>query len=123
MKYKNFETLRKNEDFQRVYKGKKAKADSFLVVYVLGNDCGTNRLGISASKKIGNSVVRHRLTRLVREAFRINSESIKKGFDVVAVVREPFKGKDYAAAEKSLIRLLKKHDIIIDKNFNEQLRS
>ncbi len=90
-----------------------------MVVYVLGNDCGTNRLGISASKKIGNSVVRHRLTRLVREAFRINSQSIKKGFDVVAVVREPLKGKDYAAAEKSLIRLLKKHDIIIDKMLNE----
>ena len=111
MRYKDFETLKKNDDFQRVYKGRKTKADPFLVVYVLENTCGYNRLGISVSKKVGNSVVRHRLSRLVREAFRINSHCFKNGYDVVAVIREPLKGKDYTAAEHSLMKLLKKHGI------------
>ena len=112
MIYKNFETLRKNDDFQRVYKGKKSKADMFLVLYALENSLETNRFGISVSKKIGNSVVRHRVSRILREAFRLNAGSFKKGFDVIAVVREPLKDKGYAAAEKSLIKLLSKHGII-----------
>ncbi len=111
MKFKDFESLRKNDDFQRVYKGRKSKADMFLVVYVLENTLKKNRLGISASKKIGNSVVRHRLTRIVREAFRKNSQKLKKGYDVVTVIREPLKGRDYAAAEYSLMKLLRKHGI------------
>lgn len=112
MKFKNFESLRKNEDFQRVYKGKKSKADSFLVLYVLENSNNLNRLGISVSKKVGNSVVRHRLTRIVREAFRIIAHDVKKGYDVVAVIREPLKGKGLAEAKRSLKKLLAKHDIL-----------
>lgn len=112
MKFKDFESLRKNDDFQRVYKGRKSKADAFLVVYVLDNLSDTNRLGISVSKKVGNSVVRHRLTRIVREAFRINAHTLKKGYDVVAVIREPLKGKGLDTAERSLMKLLGKHGIL-----------
>lgn len=111
MKFKDFISLAKNDDFQRVYKGRRSKADSFLVVYALENSLRINRFGISVSKKIGNSVVRHRLTRVVREAFRINAGKLKKGYDVVAVIREPLKGKGLAEAEISLMKLLAKHHI------------
>ena len=112
MKFKDFESLRKNDDFQKVYKGRKSKADAFLVVYVLDNLSDTNRLGISVSKKVGNSVVRHRLTRIVREAFRLNAHDFKKGYDIVAVIREPLKGKGIDTAQKSLMKLLGKHDVL-----------
>ena len=62
MKMKDYTSLKKNIDFQKVYKEGKSKANKYLVMYVLPNDLGINRLGISVSKKVGNSVVRHHLT-------------------------------------------------------------
>ncbi len=67
MKMKDYTSLKKNINFQKVYKEGKSKANKYLVMYVLPNDLGINRLGISVSKKVGNSVVRHHLTRLIRE--------------------------------------------------------
>ena len=61
MKMKDYTSLKKNIDFQKVYKEGKSKANKYLVMYVLPNDLGINRLGISVSKKVGNSVVRHHL--------------------------------------------------------------
>ena len=55
MKMKDYTSLKKNIDFQKVYKEGKSKANKYLVMYVLPNDLGINRLGISVSKKVGNS--------------------------------------------------------------------
>ena len=57
------ETLKKNEDFQEVYKKGKSYANKYLVMYILKNELNYNRIGISVSKKVGNSVVRHRTKR------------------------------------------------------------
>ena len=65
------ESLKKNKDFQIVYRKGKSFANSFLVMYVYPNGLEINRLGISVSRKVGNSVVRHRLTRLIRESYRL----------------------------------------------------
>ena len=65
MKYS--ESLKKNRDFQLVYKQGTSFANRFLVMYVKKNQLGRNRIGISVSKKVGNSVVRHHLARLIRE--------------------------------------------------------
>ena len=54
MKYS--ESLKKNRDFQQVYKRGTSKANRYLVMYVLPNQHMMNRLGISVSKKVGNSV-------------------------------------------------------------------
>ena len=62
------ESLKKNQDFQSVYRNGKSYANRLLVMYVLENNLDKNRLGISVSKKVGNSVVRHHVTRLVRES-------------------------------------------------------
>ena len=61
------ESLKKNKDFQSVYKNGKSFANKCLVMYIIPNELNKNRLGISVSKKVGNSVVRHHLTRLIRE--------------------------------------------------------
>ena len=66
------ESLKKNQDFQKVYRNGTSKGNRYLVMYVLKNQYMKNRLGISVSKKVGNSVVRHRLTRLIRESYRLN---------------------------------------------------
>ena len=72
MKYS--ESLKKNKDFQTVYKTGKSLANHYLVMYLLPNELNRNRLGISVSKKVGNSVVRHRLTRLIRESYRMSED-------------------------------------------------
>ena len=58
----SYETLKKNIDFQKVYKSGKSYANKYLVMYVLENGTDITRIGISVSKKVGNSIVRHRLT-------------------------------------------------------------
>ena len=72
MSYKFSESLKKNYDFQQVYRKGKSYANKYLVMYVLENNMDKNRLGISVSKKVGNSVVRHRITRLIRESYRLH---------------------------------------------------
>ena len=72
MKYQNFETLKKNSEFKSVYQAKHSYANKYIIMYILQNGTDTNRLGVSVSKKVGNSIVRHRLARLIREAFRLN---------------------------------------------------
>ena len=69
-------SLKKNQDFKFVYNQGKSLANKYLVIYILENGLNENRLGISVSKKVGNSVVRHHVTRLVREAYRVNEDII-----------------------------------------------
>ncbi|OUO77430.1 ribonuclease P protein component [Blautia sp. An249] len=111
MKYA--ESLKKNKDFQNVYKNGTSYANRYLVMYMLRNQVSRNRLGISVSKKVGNSVVRHRLTRLIRESYRLNEEQfLRDGFDIVVIVRNSARGKNYREMEKALMNLGKRHQII-----------
>ena len=62
-----FQSLKKNREFQSVYRNGVSKVNRYFVMLVKENDLPYNRIGISVSKKVGNSVVRHHLTRLIRE--------------------------------------------------------
>ncbi len=104
----------KNKDFQVVYRKGKSFANKYLVMYVLNNEENKNRIGISVSKKVGNSVVRHRLTRLVRESYRLQESRFQKGLDIVVICRASAKGKSYHDLESALIHLGKLHNIIDD---------
>ena len=73
------ESLKSNRDFKTIYGKGKSFANKYLVMYVLENHLNKNRLGISVSKKVGNSVVRHHVTRLVRESYRLHEEMFKIG--------------------------------------------
>ena len=97
----------KNKDFQLVYKYGKSYANKYLVMYVLENQTEENRCGISVSKKVGNSVVRHRTTRLIRESYRLNSEKFKKGYDIVVIARSTAKDRSYQEIESALLHLSK----------------
>ena len=70
------ESLKSNRDFKNVYSRRKSFANKYIVMYVLENGLDKNRLGISVSKKVGNSVIRHRITRLVRESYRLHELSL-----------------------------------------------
>ncbi len=112
--YKNGDYSVKNKDFQVIYKKGKSYANKYLVMYILENHSDINRLGISVSKKVGNSVVRHRLTRLIRESYRLQESRFQKGLDIVVVCRASANGKSYHDLESALIHLGKLHNIIDD---------
>ena len=84
---KRFPSVKKNSDFQRAYQTGRSSAASALVMYVCENGCRHNRLGVSCSKKIGNSVVRHTFARKMREIFRLNDFRVKQGLDIIIVIR------------------------------------
>lgn len=105
------ESLKKRKDFSNVYHNGKSKANAILVLYVLPNGLDKNRLGISVSKKVGNSVVRHRITRLVRESYRLAETDFHKGYDLVVIARGKAKGTAYGAISSALYYLAGRHHI------------
>ena len=106
------ESLKRNADFQNVYKNGKSYANRYLVMYVLENQTGRNRLGISVSKKVGNSVVRHRFARLVRESFRLNKDILEDGKDIIVVARVAAKDKNFDKIESAFLHLCGLHNIL-----------
>ena len=109
MKYS--ESLKKNKDFQTVYRQGKSYANKYLVLYIMENQTEKNRIGISVSKKVGNSVVRHHLTRLIRESYRLQEECFQRGYDLVVIARQSAKDVTYKEMESALIHLGKLHKI------------
>lgn len=110
------ESLKKNKDFQSVYRRGKSYGNKYLVMYLLPNQTESNRIGISVSKKVGNSIVRHHLTRLIRESYRLHEENFQRGYDVVVVARTAAKDKTYHEIESALIHLGRLHNIYeVDK--------
>lgn len=107
-----FRKLKKNHQFQFVYKYGKSYANKYLVMYIKENGTEKNRIGISVSKKVGNSVVRHRVTRLVRESYRLHEAVFNSGLDIVIVARESAASVGYLEIEKALLHLGKLHHII-----------
>ena len=107
--------LKKNVEFQNVYKNGKSFANRCFVMYVIKNELSENRLGISVSKKVGNSVVRHRITRLVREVMRLKGQVFNSGLDIVVTARTGAVGIKYSDVEKAILHLGRLHRIVISE--------
>jgi len=112
MKYT--ESLKKNQDFRYIYDHGKSYANKYLVMYMMKNESQRNRLGISVSKKVGNSVLRHRITRLIRESYRFNEERFIKGLDIIVIARANKAEIGFHEIESGLIHLARLHNIVKD---------
>ncbi len=107
-----FQSLKNSREFQRVYSKGKSKANRTFVMIIRENNGQDNRVGISVSKKVGNSVVRHRVTRVVREVMRLHWEDVKKGYDIVIIARKPAIDSGYEKFESALLHLLNLHHLV-----------
>ena len=102
---KRFPSIRKNSEFQIVYRKGHSCANRYLVMYVFPSGQDFPRIGISVSKKNGNSVVRHHLTRLIRESFRLHKDEIEQNVDIVIVARAAAREADYKKIEGAYLHL------------------
>lgn len=108
---KNFPSIKKNREFQKIYRGGTSYANKLLVMYVEKNDLGVNRIGISVSKKVGNSIVRHHVTRLLREIFRLNNDKLENGLNIIVAARPAARESDYKHLEGAYLHLCGLHNI------------
>ncbi len=118
---KKFPSIKKNSEYRSIYNKGISKAAGSLIMYISDNNRDYNRLGISVSKKVGNSVVRHTFCRRMREIFRLNNFRSIQGKDIIVVARNMAGRADYKKLEKDYIRLLQDHNIShrIDESAHE----
>lgn len=105
------QSLKKNQDFRHCYENGRSYANRELVLYVCGNGLSGNRLGISVSKKVGNSVIRHRVKRLIRENYRLHEDGFNSGLDLAVIARMGAADADYDKIGRALLHLARKAGI------------
>ena len=79
-----------------------------LRLYAAGNDLGMPRFGVSVGKSVGGAVVRNRLKRLAREAFRLHQHEIPPNFDYILIITQKKpnnKAKSGTMSQKSMLNL------------------
>lgn len=103
--------LRNNEEFEKVYRRGKNYWNRNLIIYVMKNDLNYSRIGFSVTKKIGNSVVRNRTKRRMKEICRQNFGNIKGGYDIIIIPKKNVVDITYKELKSAIFHILKLADI------------
>ena len=106
------ESLHNSIHFSNVYKNGESKANKYLIIYILENNTSYNRLGISVSKKVGNSVIRHRVKRLIKESYRLQEKMFNSGLDIVVVARGSASSISFKEMDSALLHLMRLHKVM-----------
>ena len=105
--------LKLNHIFRRLY-ATSGHANGYLVLYARPNRTATNRVGITASKKLGHAVVRNRVRRRLREIYRLNEERFAPGWDIVVVARSRCIDADFEKLTHAYLSLAQKAGILVE---------
>ena len=96
--------LKQNHVFRKLYARGKNSVGPYLVVYAMRNGSKENRLGVTASTKLGHAVVRNKARRRLREVYRLHEAELKPGYDVILVARSRCVTVEFARLEKAFLR-------------------
>ena len=107
---RNINSLKTASEFREVYENGRSYANRQLAMYVMADGGDKRKLGISVSKKVGNSVVRHRITRIIRECFVKAQPELKDGCTIVVVARSQAKDKNFSDLYDAFMHLCRKLD-------------
>ena len=109
-------SLRSNMEFKRVYSGGKNYWNRNLVLYVKKNNVGNTRVGYSITKKIGNSVVRNKIRRRMKEIYRLNFSSIRGNYDLIFIPKKNVVDISYKELESAMLHILKLAGVFISQS-------
>ena len=107
------EILRKAE-FQKVYSQGKSFAVRDIVIYIFRTEDLKGKVGFAAGKKLGCAVVRNRVKRLMREAYRLNKNKIRRDAAIILVGRKNLIDANFQVAEKSFLAVCRRAKILIE---------
>ena len=108
-------TLKENHEFRRLYQRGASAVGGGMVVYCRKNKLGHNRLGLTASTKLGHAVVRNRVRRRLRECYRLNEDKFQPGWDIVVVARTKAVEAPFDKLTRSYLHLAKKAGILLEE--------
>ena len=108
-------TLKKNHEFRRLYQRGASAVGGGMVLYCRRNRLGHNRLGLTASVKLGGAVVRNRARRRLREVYRLNSPRLRQGWDIILVARGRTLTARWPELNDAFLRLARKLVLLDDK--------
>jgi ribonuclease P protein component len=114
---KKDQRIKKNKEFQEVFKKGHSVANRQFILYVMPKQGqGHFRIGLSVSKKIGNAVVRNQIKRYIRQSIFELNDLLHQGNDYVIIARKPAADMDFFEVKKSLIHVLKVGKVLKREN-------
>lgn len=108
--------LRSNMEFKQVYTGGKSYWNRNLILYVKRTNTGNTRVGYSITKKIGNSVVRNKIRRRMKEIYRLKFDYIKDNFDLIFIPKKNVVDISYKELESAMVHILRISGVLKDKS-------
>ncbi len=99
--------LRNNMEFRKVYNKGKNYWNRNLVLFVKKNNLGYTRVGYTITKKVGNSVVRNRIRRQMKEIYRLNFDRIEKDYDLIFIPKKSVVDISFIELESAMIHIMK----------------
>ena len=109
---KTTSSLKRNNEFRRLYNKGKNAASKYVAVYCRKNGRAANRLGVTVSTKLGGAVQRNRIRRRLKEIYRLNETNLSVGYDVVIVARQASRQAEFKELESSVRYLFNKLGIL-----------
>ena len=107
-------TLKENYEFRRMYQRGASAAGKAMVIYCRKNKLDHNRLGLTASTKLGHAVVRNRCRRRLREVYRLNNPKLRQGWDIILVARSRTATISWQELNDTFMRLCGKLNLLED---------
>lgn len=104
--------IKKNTDFRLVYKHGTFQVNQSCVIYKMPVAKQPTKIGFVTGKKVGCAVERNRARRLMKEVYRLHQHEIREGYSIVIVARKPMKDYTYQEAEKQIMKLLKRSNLL-----------
>jgi len=108
-------TLKENHEFRRLYQRGASAVGGGMVVYCRKNKLGHNRLGLTASTKLGHAVVRNRCRRRLREVYRLNSPRLRQGYDIILVARGRTVTANWKELNDTFLKCCRKLELLEEK--------